>query len=127
MVSGLDVCVGTAAGCTVWGGAETAGSVLAAGAEAAGWGVGSVVAVVAGGGVSREITGAGCAAGLPGARMAGAAGAAVTADVKKEKISTMAIVLICFFIVKFIKSSTYTRRKDGAFVLTATVLIATAQ
>ena len=79
-----------------------------------------MVAVVAGGGVSREITGAGCAAGLPGARMAGAAGAAVTADVKKEKISTMAIVLICFFKVKFIKSSTDTRRKEGAFVLTAT-------
>ena len=51
-----------------------------------------MVAVVAGGGVSREIAGAGCAAGLPGARMAGAAGAAVTADVKKEEISTMAIV-----------------------------------
>jgi hypothetical protein len=48
--------------------------------------------------------------------MAGAAGAAVTADVKKEEISTMAIVLICFFKVKFIKSSTCTRRKDGAFV-----------
>ena len=79
-----------------------------------------MVAVVAGGGVSREIAGAGCAAGLPGARMAGAAGAAVTADVKKEEISTMAIVLICFLKVKFIKSSTYTRRKEGAFVLTAT-------
>jgi hypothetical protein len=52
--------------------------------------------------------------------MAGAAGAAVTADVKKEEISTMAIVLICFFKVKFIKSSTDTRRKEGAFVLTAT-------
>ena len=79
-----------------------------------------MVAVVAGGGDSREITGAGCAAGLPGARMAGAAGAAVTADVKKEEISTMAIVPICVFKVKFIKSSTYTRRKEGAFVLTAT-------
>ena len=86
-----------------------------------------MVAVVAGGGVSREITGAGCAAGFPGARMAGAEGAAVTADVKKEEISTMAIVLICFFKVKFIKSSTDTRRKEGAFVLTATALIATAQ
>ena len=53
-----------------------------------------MVAVVAGGGVSREITGAGCVAGFRGARMTGAAGAAVTADVKKEKISTMAIVLI---------------------------------
>ena len=75
-----------------------------------------MVAVVAGGGVSREIAGADCAAGLPGARMAGAAGAAVTADVKKEEISTMAIVPICVFKVKFIKSSTYTRRKDEAFV-----------
>ena len=53
-----------------------------------------MVAVVAGGGVSREIAGADCAAGFPGARMAGAAGAAVTEDVKKEEISTMAIVLI---------------------------------
>jgi hypothetical protein len=52
--------------------------------------------------------------------VAGAAGAAVTADVKKEEISTMAIVPICVFKVKFIKSSTYTRRKEGAFVLTAT-------
>jgi hypothetical protein len=33
---------------------------------------------------------------LPGARTAGAAGAAVAADVKKEKISAMAIALICF-------------------------------
>ena len=47
------------------------------GAEAAGWGVGSVVAVVAGRGVSREITGAGCAAGFPGARIVGAIGAAM--------------------------------------------------
>ena len=86
-----------------------------------------MVAVVAGGGDSREITGAGCAAGFPGARMAGAVGAAITADVKKEEISTMAIVPICFLKVKFIESSTYTRRKDGAFVLTATALIATAQ
>ena len=76
--------------------------------------------MVAGGGDSREITGAGCAAGFPGARMAGAVGAAITADVKKEEISTMVIVLICFFKVKFIKSSTYTRRKDRTFVLTAT-------
>ena len=53
-----------------------------------------MVAVVAGGGVSREIAGADCAAGFPGARMAGAVGAAITADVKKEEISTMAIVLI---------------------------------
>ena len=75
-----------------------------------------MAAVVAGGGVSREIAGADCAAGLPGARMAGAAGAAITADVKKEEISTMAIVPICVFKVKFIKSSTCTRRKDGAFV-----------
>ena len=71
-----------------------------------------MVAVVAGGGDSREITGAGCAAGFPGARMAGAAGAAVTADVKKEKISATVIELICFFEVKIIKASTKNERDE---------------
>ena len=87
-------------GCTVFGGAATTGSVLAAGAEAVGCVVGSVVVVTAGCCVSREIEGTGCAAGLPGVRTTGAAGAAIAVVVKKEKTSARVIVLICFLCVE---------------------------